>query len=527
MGAPEKHGRVSLYYARREGKRVPGAAAGRRRGRVTTAAATERLLDRLGPLLPATGGRLVLVPAGAEAVAHELTVRGFVTASIASGGSAGSALSVPSAPVEQGWDTVLLLADRHDAAALLTPLLEPLRAAMAERGQLWIAATFGAPPSGVTNPLALTITLSEHGFVVLRRQPLDDDVEPRRELWTTRREAYRVREYRPGDESQILPIFAGSFFVPRSLERWSWEYRENPYGNLCISEAFAADGQLVAHYAGYPVRFRLPGQPERAEPVTALHIGDTMTLPGVRHVGRGPTSLLGRTVRHFYARFCEGRVAFNFGFNTGNIQRFSMAFVGAQRLEDLPYHVLPLPAAGLAKADGAGRRWLSPALRAWSCAPVARFDSRFDELFARVAPHYGMLVERDARYLDWRYGRQPGGDYRVYACSHRGRLVGWSVFRRRQDALVWGDALCEPRSPGAVRRLLAHALAQPEHAGVARIETWATARPGWWQPLLRSIGFEERPDPQGLGMVFVPFEIDPAEAMRTHLYYTMGDSDLF
>jgi len=144
-----------------------------------------------------------------------------------------------------------------------------------------------------------------------------------------------------------------------------------------------------------------------------------------------------------------------------------------------------------------------------------------------VTPRYGMLVERDARYLDWRYGRQPGGEYRVYACSHRGRLVAWSVFRRRQDALVWGDVLCDPRSPDAVRRLLAHALAQPEHAGVARVDTWATARPGWWRPLLRSIGFEERPDPQGLGLVFVPFEIDPAEPMRTHLYYTMGDSDLF
>jgi hypothetical protein len=517
---------VSLYYAQREGKRDRGSiAAGRRAG--VTAAAGEPLIDRLASLLPAAVARLMLVAPGAEALADGLAARGFTAAATAAASlGTATATQLPRAPSDQGWEAVLLLACGHDAAALLAPQLEPLRAAMAERGQLAIAAELGTTAAaGTTDPRALTIALSEHGFVVLRQEPLDDNGGAlARELWTARREAFRVREYQPGDESQILPIFEGSFFVPRSRERWSWEYRENPYGNLCISEAFAEDGQLVAHYAGFPVRFRLPG---RAEPVIALHVGDTMTLPGVRHVGRGPTSLLGRTVRHFYARFCSGRVAFNYGFNTGNIQRFSMAFVGAQRLEDLPFHVLPLPAPALAATDGPLQRWLPTGLHGWRCERVESFDARFDELFARVAGDYGMLVERDARYLDWRYRRQPGGEYRVYACSRRDRLVGWSVVRRRGDALFWGDALFDPRAPQAVGRLLAHALAQPEHGGVTHVETWATARPAWWRPLLRSVGFAERPEPQGLGIVFVPFEVDPGELMRARLYYTMGDSDLF
>jgi hypothetical protein len=492
-----------------------------------TAAAGERLVDRLAALLPAAGARLVLVPYGAAALADAFAARDFAVAAIAdTTAEAPSKPSLTSAPTGKGWETVLLLADRGDAAALLAPLLEPLRAAMAEHGQLAVAATFATTPNaGVTDPHALTIALSEHGFVVQRQQPLDDGgATPALELWTTRRESYRVREYRPGDESQILPIFEGSFFVPRSADRWSWEYRENPYGNLHVSEAFAEDGQLVAHYAGFPVRFRMP---DHAEPVTALHIGDTMTLPGVRHVGRGPTSLLGRTVRHFYARFCHGRVAFNYGFNTGNIQRFSMAFVGAQRLEDLPFHVLPLPAPGLVAPAGSWENLLLRRVRPWQCQRIDSFDARFDDLLEAVAGDYGMLIERDARYLDWRYRRQPGAEYRVYACVRRARLVGWSVFRRRGDALVWGDALFDPHKPRAVRQILAFALAQPEHAGVTHVETWATARPEWWRSLLLSIGFEARPEPQGLGLVYVPFELDPGEAMRARLYYTMGDGDLF
>ncbi|HXT52296.1 MAG TPA: GNAT family N-acetyltransferase, partial [Thermoanaerobaculia bacterium] len=272
----------------------------------------EPLPPELASLLPAAGARLALIPAGAEPAAELLHARGFATAPL---GAEPAAIGLPAAPVVGGWDAIVVLAEPAGAALDFPPLLASARAALAERGQLFIAGTFAATVAdGAIDSRALVVALSEAGFVVLRQQSLGTEGSPpRRELLTARRDAFRVREYRPGDEVQILPIFEGSFFVKRSLERWSWEYRENPYDNLEISAAFAEDGQLVAHYAGFPVRFRLAG---RAEPVTALHIGDTMTLPGVRHVGRGPTSLLGRTVRHFYARFCEGRVAFNYGINT-------------------------------------------------------------------------------------------------------------------------------------------------------------------------------------------------------------------
>jgi len=256
-------------------------------------------------------------------------------------------------------------------------------------------------------------------------------------------------------------------------------------------------------------------------PLPALQIGDTMTLPAVRSVGRGPTSLLARAARHFYARYCEGRVAFNYGFNTGNIQRFSMSFVGARRLEDLPYHRLALPAPRLAVASGLRARFAG-----WRESRVETLDARWDELFARVARAYGMLIERDAAYLDWRYRRCPDGGYFIVACERRGCLAGWAVFRRREERLQWVDALIDPAQPQAIARLLAFALAAPEHRGVQAVEAWISARPVWWRPLFTELGFVVEPEPNALGMVFVPFAVDPEEEMRRSLFYMMGDSDL-
>jgi hypothetical protein len=440
--------------------------------------------------LPATGARL-LVTAGSD----DEALRPLADTLGATLVAAGSLATLP--PASQA------------AVVLCTPppadLLASLHGLLADKGRLLF-------PGPVTDELV--VALSEQGFVLAR----DDDA-----VVHARREPFFVRAYQDGDEAQILPLFARSFFVERSVERWAWEYRENPYGNRMISQAFTADGRLVAHYAGYPVQFwnGLGPTPER---LTALQVGDTMTDPAVRQVGRGPTSLLGRTVRHYYARFCRGRVAFNFGVNTGNIQRFSMSFVGAERLEDLPYHVRPTqPPVRVEKP------WWRR-LAGWRVERVEHFDRRFDELFARVRGDYRFLVERDARYLEWRYARCPDQAYHVWAVFRRQQLVGWSVLRHRGERgerLAWGDGLFDRRHPFALPLLFSEVLAAPQHRHAEVVETWLSSRPGWWSERVRALGFTAVPEPQALGFVYVPHQVDPTADLRAGLFYTMGDSDLF
>ena len=90
-----------------------------------------------------------------------------------------------------------------------------------------------------------------------------------------------VRSYRDGDESAILRLFEQSFSPGRGLEHWRWKYRDNPFGTLAISVAIAPGGELVAHYAAYPVPFRRSrAGTERDRPLP----------PGRRHHDRPPPS---------------------------------------------------------------------------------------------------------------------------------------------------------------------------------------------------------------------------------------------
>lgn len=325
---------------------------------------------------------------------------------------------------------------------------------------------------------------------------------------------FEVRAYRDGDESAVLDLFARSFpHAPRPLAHFRWKYRESPFGNERISLAFDREqgGRLVGHYAGYPVPFVDGGRA-----LVAHQIGDTMTDVSVRHIGRGSTSVLGRTALHFYEHFCAGKVAFNFGFNVANIQKFSLRFLRSDRVEPVTYRIArPLPPLRRMQ------RWL----RGYQLEVVGRTTADWDTFFDRVAPAYGFCIRRNAAWVQWRYLDCPDVPYVVVAVRKWRHLVGWIVFRIRERRFTLGDALFDPDFPDAVEVALRHVV--PSHP-VEVIEAWAPPRPQWLDVTLQELGFESRPERQDLSLMCVPFmDAEAVSRLRGRLYYGWGDADLF
>lgn len=326
---------------------------------------------------------------------------------------------------------------------------------------------------------------------------------------------FTVRRFERGDEAAILDLFARSFHASRSVEHWRWKYQDDPYGAERISVAFDAAGALVAHYAGYPVRFHLAGGE------ALMHqIGDTMTDPSIRHIGRGPTSILGLTALHFYEHFCEGQVAFNYGFNVANIQKFSLRFLRSTRVEDVAYRWRDLRAHPLRRL---GR--LERYARGIRLELVSEVSPEWDALFARVAPHYGFLALRDAQYVRWRYLARPDERYVVVAMRKWGRLAGWVVLRMRENRMAIVDLLLDPDHSDVLEASLRHLAALDP---VESIEMWCPRRPRWLDAVLTTLRLDLRPEPQNLGVMCVPFlDLDAPRRMADSLYYMMGDGDLF
>ena len=328
-----------------------------------------------------------------------------------------------------------------------------------------------------------------------------------------RRDGYRIRSYRLGDEESIVDLFRDTFGTDLSLRRWGWRYLDNPQGGPRVSLAFSPAGELVCQYSAYPVRWA--GLPD-AVPAEAQQVGDTMTRVSARGVGRGPTSLLARTARHFYLKNCRGRVAFNYGFNSGNIQKFSSRFLGVHPVEDAPRCELP-PGVRFARGSGGDLRY-----QVRRIADPERVGADFDLLFERVRRRYGLLVERSAAYLRWRYLECPAPRPELIAAYRGGQLSGWIVTSRMENRVEWGDALVDPEELPALADLLDEARVPGRP-----IVGWFTDRPDWWSKELDALGFVRRRDPDRLVTGAAPFVCGDAVSRLRGAYYTKADSDLF
>jgi hypothetical protein len=329
---------------------------------------------------------------------------------------------------------------------------------------------------------------------------------------------FDIRGYRAGDEQQILDLFQRSFHHALSIEHWRWKYQSDPTRGELITVAFDRDGRLVAHYAGYPVPFRLNGQD-----LLAYQIGDTMTDVSVRHIGRGPTSVLASVAAQFYQTFCRGKVAFNYGVNVANIQKFSIRFLSIEMVEEVAYRCRDLLRDPMEPMPRWRRR-----LAGYRLEVVRQLTPEWDSFFARVEPAYGFLVRRDRRYLQWRYLDCPDIDYIVVAARRWGQLTGWVVFRVVEDRLIWGDALIDPAHPECLEMLIRHMVPIFAMQGIWTLECWFSRRPVWLAAALDRLRLVPKPEPQGLGIGCAPFELgDAAEQIRSTLYYTKGDFDLF
>lgn len=88
-----------------------------------------------------------------------------------------------------------------------------------------------------------------------------------------------IRDYKPGDEKQILKLFEYSFGKKLPEEYWHWRFIDNPQKQIMIKLMW--DKEILAgHYAVSPIEMIVHGE----KILTALSM-TTMTHPD--YIGKG------------------------------------------------------------------------------------------------------------------------------------------------------------------------------------------------------------------------------------------------
>ena len=358
---------------------------------------------------------------------------------------------------------------------------------------------------------------------------------------------FRVREAGPADYEAVRRCIDEVYretaaqkaqVFDRAL--WEWQYLRNELPALIV--VAERDGGLCGYLHALRFRMRFRGQLALGALLT-----DLGTLSAYRRQGvfRAMADFLLERLR------AEGvDVLYLFP----NARKKSLpGFVrnhGFTVVARVPVYVAPLDLGALLASHlrlGAAGQWLgqllnplvraltlrTPALdRAEEVVRLDQIDVRLEPLVRDCASGQGVSLERNLRYLRWRFLDKPTGDYTVWALARGGRLCAYVVTRQARlfdtRCTVLMDFGCLAGEDAALRRLVRTRLEADQRDGAALGVTMGL-HPQLGE--LSKVGFVRVPEPlnpRPLNLITREFTQSRPELFDPSAWHiTLADWDVF
>lgn len=144
---------------------------------------------------------------------------------------------------------------------------------------------------------------------------------------------------------------------------------------------------------------------------------------------------------------------------------------------------------------------------------VTEFDERFDKLWQRAIPRFGVIGERTSDYLTWRFSRCSDLKYEIFTLAKRGALLGYVVWYRAGESMCIADILADADSTELLLSEFTR-LARRRRADAIRISCFG---PPEFYRQLQAAGFSRRQDSTAV--------LVRTTATANNWYLTMADHD--
>ncbi|MFA4919650.1 MAG: GNAT family N-acetyltransferase [Thermodesulfovibrionales bacterium] len=309
-----------------------------------------------------------------------------------------------------------------------------------------------------------------------------------------------IREYKQGDEHGIVQLFKDIFGREMTLDEWHWKYRGQGNEKVCSFVIADENGRVVGHYGGIPLRMTF-----HDKDIIGLATCDVMIHPEYRGIW-----VLKKLHHYFVDTHVKNGVSMVYGFPTektlllpaekkGLIERIETVLEASK---ELAFHNDP-------------ERFI------YKLISLEFDDYRIDELWSSVRKFFRLSVIRDRAYFQWRYKRHPLFDYAIWGLTKRwsNSLLGLAIFKKDEsENILLMDMVFNVKS---FMPLLKEIENLAFRLGKKRLILWLPQR---MHPELKKHGFVSKPAGATLSHSTQPATLK-AEEVRSHFYYTCGDTD--
>lgn len=353
-------------------------------------------------------------------------------------------------------------------------------------------------------------------------------------------ESFDIRYYREGDEVRILKLFHEVFGPGYSMEGWWWQFRANPFSKPIIWVAENQDGELAGHYCLIPVPYYHEGQ----------HLKAAFSILSMVHPNFQRRGLLKKLAEACDRQLQEDGIALGLTFlNDNSLPVYTTHFGWRKVFGALPVHFRILDASVVLQRYTASRyvQWFGgkvinlaylvgtapfsffPKRSPSQVAEISDFDSRFDDLWGEFSRSMSSGVERNRRYLEWRFGQNPK-NYRILAADENGQLRGFAVIREEVKFAVKMGYIADLvfLDPRVGADLLACACQVLKRAGCGMV-TGLFTNPDRYRGVLRANRFARLPGflmPHGIHFCEKRFSGAISQLPGERIYLSWSDHDV-
>lgn len=248
-----------------------------------------------------------------------------------------------------------------------------------------------------------------------------------------------IREYKEGDEIQLVDLLSKVFDRPVTLNDWIWKYKDNPAGNPIISVA-EDEGRIVGFYGVIPFVFEV-GEKR----MVFYQVTDSAVHPQYRR-GKVFSAMARMVIRATLQKDSGCNNAIMYGFPTKGVSSFGRRFLGYMPIGGISKFQRPLKADFLRKfvKNRYIFKLIKPAaslaifsLDVFTKMPkrelvfekIVFFPKEIDYFWDRISFQNKISIVRDSAFLNWRYVKKPAKDYEIFFIRKKGDLSGYVVLK--------------------------------------------------------------------------------------------------
>jgi len=205
-----------------------------------------------------------------------------------------------------------------------------------------------------------------------------------------------LKDYKPGDESEILALFEIVFKQKLKLDNWYWRFRDNPAGQYMIKLMWDKD-RLIGHYAVSPTNMTVENQQ-----ILTAHSLTTMTHPD--YGGKGIFKTLSKAMYHDLENNHNCKAIWGFPNNNSHY-----GFI--KRLEWKNLVVL--------HTLGLDFNQLNPKDIQFKVREICKFDDNHQAFISSKIRNFAIVnIKNNTSYLNWRFIKKPNSNYFCFEFDH-------------------------------------------------------------------------------------------------------------